>query len=246
MWLVNTKHQVRIQNFAPQQLPPSSSHSYSTTTSQPLSVIVESKLTTSSSQPSSTSSANPSGAISTTNQVPVTKPGIQPLPALSTVLDAAFPASQLLSKFTATTIMKQRTAQADQASLHQQTLQHNQNIQASQNIQSIQQNNSVPLIHDMLKKPNGSQAIVAPQHNKLQDTTVPSASHIGKTQSVPTPSTINAGKKTNSSGSDDPKLLVKTIPSLCVYVRPLSLVPEVVNQKKRESLGALLCFRFLI
>ncbi|KAK4007770.1 hypothetical protein OUZ56_012922 [Daphnia magna] len=56
---------------------------------------------------------------------------------------------------------------------------------------------------------------------------------------VTLPSNVPPPAKKVPSGrtTEDPKLLSKTTPSLCVVVRPPNAVPDAVNAKKREALG---------
>lgn len=183
-----------------------------------------------------------------TQRVPLTRPAVnQPSPVTMTIDEGAFPASQLLSKFTESTAKKQKSIPSVQQT--SQAVQALQIAQAAPTIQSTQGilTNQTLQSSGTLKKPFSNVTVhlhqpVQPSEIAPSSATSVSAS-ISQQSKAPTSSTITTTKKNAQSGSivEDPKLLSKTIPSLCVVVRPANAVPDAVNQKKRETLGNIYC-----
>lgn len=178
----------------------------------------------------------------------------QSSPITMPVDETAFPASQLLSKFTETTARKQQKSFAStvhaaqtqdfsvqviqpvQITQPSQTVHPVQSTQPSQTVHAVQSNSltgsSKKPVNVTLAKQVGQQPVQSPEIFVSS-----SSNPISTNQQTKTTIATSATTKKVGSSVDDSKLLSKTIPSLCVVVRPASAVPDEVNQKKRESLG---------
>lgn len=232
----------------------------------------------------------PAKLLQPTNQcsvpIPATQEGTPPSVEETTcpvVKETPFPASQLLSQFTATTAKKQKPAPFTHTV---------ENVQVPQPVQ-VAHSDQPPVMTQATPAAKGSQVattVKAPQAVQIHKTaSAPQVAHvtqpiqlsgnIKKASSNPSLNTQKTNKpipeiptapslvpsnqlmaipavpfsatppvKNVSSGQtqEDPKVLSKTIPSLCVVVRPANAVPDAVNSKKREALGESLLFLFLV
>ena len=154
----------------------------------------------------------------------VRTPGVslsQPTPAIQTVDEIAFPASQLLSQFTAPTVKKLQSPPFVQA------------VPGGQVAPAVQA--TLPVVQ--LPGPGGTtkKTIQPIQPSKPIEMIVTPGNQA--TKITPTITTLVKKNAPSVSSPEDQKMLNKTIPSLCVVVRPASSVPDAVNVKKRETLG---------
>ncbi len=236
IWLVKSTYQVKVRNTNPPassipQVPPTTMlhHPQIINQSVPNTVVV--------SRP-----PNPSNITNVPAKMQILRtPGVNPpAPAIQTVEDAAFPASQLLSQFTAAKKVKTSPfvqnlpgPQVSQSSPVQvtQPIQVNQPmIHHAQPVQAIQ---STVQVSGAVKKT--TQLI---QPNKPSERLPSMASPpINQQMKTITTSFIPSKKNVPTVSPEDPKMLSKTIPSLCVVVRPANSLPDSVNAKKREGLG---------
>lgn len=142
---------------------------------------------------------------------PTSSAPIPPKPSEPPTLEAtSYPASQLLSQFN---VNKAKPAQVVQV------------VQPVQPMPPTVLKSNPPVLNKLQKQP-GSSAPMITMTNKPQE---------ARPETVQ-PSVI-ASKKSATAPSEDPRTLSKTPPSLCVIVKPSKAIPEVMNQKKRETLG---------
>jgi len=193
--------------------------------------------------------------------------------------ETPFPASQLLSQFTATTTKKLKTApciqpsqvpqtgqalpqivqvaqpaqtakvtQVSHTAKPPQTVQTPKVTQAVQVVQATQVAQVTPAIQGgNNKRASSNQPVQTQKPNKPSEISQAPAVTIPTNQlmtmlAVPPNSTPPTKNITSVPPPEDSKLLSKTIPSLCVVVRPANAVPDAVNIKKREALGWLNIF----
>ncbi|XP_057375322.1 uncharacterized protein LOC130696250 isoform X2 [Daphnia carinata] len=102
------------------------------------------------------------------------------------------------------------------------------------------------------KKANSNPSPNATKPNKPPDApTVPAPVQSNQLMTAVTlpsnpPPPAKSVQKESGHTSEDPKLLSKTIPSLCVVVRPANAVPDAVNAKKREALDSFVKSRLVL
>ncbi|KZR99855.1 putative Zinc finger protein 280D, partial [Daphnia magna] len=100
------------------------------------------------------------------------------------------------------------------------------------------------------KKTSNNLSLNATKPNKPPDVpTAPATVQSNQLMTVVTlPSNVPPPAKKVPSGrtTEDPKLLSKTTPSLCVVVRPANAVPDAVNAKKREALDSFVKSRLVL
>lgn len=132
-----------------------------------------------------------------------------------------------------------------------QTVQTPKVTQAVQVAQATQVAQVTPSISGGNNKRAGSnQPVPTQKPNKPSETSQAPAVTIPTSQLMTilaVPSNATPAKNTASvPPPEDTKMLSKTIPSLCVVVRPANSVPDIVNAKKREALGWLSIFFFFV
>ncbi|KAI9554420.1 hypothetical protein GHT06_019692 [Daphnia sinensis] len=280
IWLVKSTCLVKVRNPVPPTPPPPSvgQHSLNNSRSGPNVFMVR--------PPIATAPPLPPKVLVPANQspvpIPTTQEGTPPLvneASFPVVEETPFPASQLLSQFTATTVKKQKPAPLSHTA---ETVHVSQVVHSSHppTVTQVTPAAKVPQVAPTVKAPHvvhipkvapASQAVLVTPPiqlggNAKKANSIPSlnATKPNKPPDVPTapaavqsnqlmaavtlPSNVAPPAKNVASGhtTEDPKLLSKTIPSLCVVVRPANAVPDAVNAKKREALDSFVKSRLVL
>lgn len=281
IWLVKSTYLVKVRNPVPPatQLTPSvGQHSLNNPRSGPNLFIVRPPIPTAPSLPTKVLVPVNQSPV----QIPTTQEGTPPFvneASFPVVEETPFPASQLLSQFTATTAKKQKPAPLSHTA---ETVQVSQVVHSSHPpivtqvtpavvVPQVAPTVKVPHVVQIPKVAPASQAVLvtppiqlsgnakktsnnpslnATKPNKPPDVpTAPATVQSNQLMTVVTlPSNVPPPAKNVPSGhtTEDPKLLSKTTPSLCVVVRPANAVPDAVNAKKREALDSFVKSRLVL
>jgi hypothetical protein len=266
VWLVKSTYQVKVRNPvapAPQFPTPAVQQTINNPRNGPTPFVMRPPII----PPVASVSSSPPKTIKPINQTSTTLPAVDET-SIPVVDEPAFPASQLLTQFTATTTKKQKAApfvqpsqvpqmvQVTQAPQNAKVLQVGQTIKLPQTVQPTKTTQSVQAAQATqvsqvsqpiqgLKRVSSNQTV--PMQKPNQQSEIPPApavaiptSQLMTILAVPsnsTPPTKNIPSAPPVPPPEDSKMLSKTIPSLCVVVRPANALPDVVNSKKREALG---------
>lgn len=212
VWTVKSTYHVKIRNH---QAPVSAQTlqkvvNPNTTGNQPIPNSLLKNL------PSNSNIVRAVPSVSQSSLTKVVAPAVQILPEHPPMEMPPYPASQLLSHFTSNKPKQPQIVQLVQP------LQLQQNVALA--INKVQPNKP-PVIKPVAAAPQP----VPPTIKLPEIRTEPTA---GQVQRKSTPAPLAA-----ASAPDDQKNLSKSVPSLCVVVKPSKSIPDVMNQKKRETLG---------
>jgi len=212
VWTVKSTYHVKIRNHQASAQTLQKVANPSTTGNQPIHNSLLKNL------PPNSNIVRAVPSASQSSLTKVVAPAAQILPEHPPMEMAPYPASQLLSHFTSNKPKQPQMVQLVQP------------LQLQQNASLA--TNKVPPNKPLPNKPVPVATQPVPPTIKLPEIRTESAASQVQRK-------ITAAPPAAASAPDDQKNLSKSVPSLCVIVKPSKSIPDVMNQKKRETLGIL-------